>query len=86
MAPLGHNELNGLIALHQTGDISVPLTNDDYSNALNSLRPSDAYTCQKPNLPLVQIIACRLFGAKPLYEPMLEYHSLDPWEQPSMKF
>ena len=32
----------------------------------NSLRPSDAY--------LVQIMACRLIGAKPLSEPMLEYH------------
>ena len=38
-----------------------------------SLRPSDAYMRQKPNPSLVQIMACRLFGAKPLSEPMLEY-------------
>ena len=30
---------------------------------------------------LLQIMACRLFGAKPLSEPMLDYHQLDPWEQ-----
>ena len=26
-------------------------------------------------------MACRLFGAKPLPEPMLAYCQLDPWEQ-----
>ena len=74
MAPLGHNELNGSIALHQTGDISIPPINDDYCNALNSPRPSEAYMSQKPNLSLGQIMACRLFGAKPLSEPMPEYY------------
>ena len=34
---------------------------------------------------LVRIMACRLAGAKPLSEPMLEYCSLDPWEQTSVK-
>ena len=33
---------------------------------------------------LVQIMACRLYGAKPLSEPVLDYHQLDTWEQ-SMK-
>ena len=33
----------------------------------------DAYTRQKTRPSLVQIMACRLFGAKPLSEPMLEY-------------
>ena len=35
---------------------------------------------------LVQIMACRLFGAKPLSEPMLAYCQLDSWEQFSVKF
>ena len=30
-------------------------------------------------------MACRLIGAKPLSEPMLEYCWLDPWEQTSVK-
>ena len=33
----------------------------------------------KPSL--VQIMACRLLGTKPLSEPMLEYCKLDYWEQ-----
>ena len=47
----------------------------------NSLRPSDAYMRQYTKLSLVQIMVCRLFGAKPLSEPMPSYCSLDPWEQ-----
>ena len=35
---------------------------------------------------LVQIMACRLFEAKPLPEPMLAYCQLDSWEQISVKF
>ena len=31
-------------------------------------------------------MVCRLVGAKPLSEPMLEYCYLDPWEQTSVKF
>ena len=34
---------------------------------------------------LVQVMACRLFGAKPLPEPMLAYCKLHPWEQISVK-
>ena len=34
---------------------------------------------------LIQIIACRLGGAKPLSKSMLEYCWLDPWEQNSVK-
>ena len=40
---------------------------------VNSLRPSDAYMRQLTRPSLVQIMACRLNGAKPLSEPMLEY-------------
>ena len=35
---------------------------------------------------LVQVMACRLFGAKPLSEPMLDYCQLNPWEHISVKF
>ena len=31
-------------------------------------------------------MACRLDGAKPLSEPMLEYPQLDPKEQTEMEF
>ena len=30
-------------------------------------------------------MACRLFGAKPLPEPVLAYYQLDSWEQISVK-
>ena len=39
---------------------------------------SAAYMCQLIGLALVQIMACRLFGTKPLSEPMLDYGQLDP--------
>ena len=35
---------------------------------------------------LVQVMACRLFGTKPLAEPMLACSQLDSWEQLSVKF
>ena len=35
---------------------------------------------------LVQIMACCLFGTKSLYNPMLGYCQLDPWEQTLLKF
>ena len=54
-----------------------------YMIGFNSLRPSDAYTRQKTEKSLVQIVACRLVGATPLSEPMLEYCYLDRWEQTS---
>ena len=31
-------------------------------------------------------MACRLFGAKPLSEPMIPYCELSPWEHMSVKF
>ena len=47
--------------------------------------PSAAYMRQCTWLSLVQVVACRLFGAKPLPEPMLLICQLDPWEQVSVK-
>ena len=56
------------------------------SQWLNSLRPSDTYMHQY-NIPtLVQIMACHMFGNKPLSELMLPYCQLDPKEHISLKF
>ena len=52
---------------------------------LNSLRPSDAYMRHQPRPWMVQIMACRLFGAKPLSEPMPYYCQLDPLQQTSIE-
>ena len=45
---------------------------------VNSSPPSAAYTRQWIGWALVQIMACRLFGAKPLSKPMLRYYQLEP--------
>ena len=39
-----------------------------------------------PRSALVQLMACHLFSAKPLSEPVLGYYQLDLWEQTSAKF
>ena len=52
---------------------------------LNSLRSSDAYMRQYNISTLVQIKACRLAGAKPLFGPMMKYCSLDSWKQTSVQ-
>ena len=44
---------------------------------VNSCPPSAAYMCQRITSALVQIMACHLFGAKPLSKPMLAYCQLD---------
>ena len=53
---------------------------------INSSPPRAAYKCQWTVSALVQIMACRLYGTKPLSEPMLDHYQLDPWEQSSVKF
>ena len=35
---------------------------------------------------MVQVMTCRLYGSKPLPEPMLLYCQLDHWEQTSVKY
>ena len=45
---------------------------------INSSPPNVAYMCQWIDSASVQIMACRLFGAKPLSEPMLIFCKLDP--------
>ena len=53
---------------------------------LNSPPPSAAYMSQWTGSSLVQVMACRLFGAKPLPELMLAYCLLDTWGHISVKF
>ena len=52
---------------------------------VNSSPPSAAYMHQWIVSALFQLMACRLYGTKPLSEPMLDYYQLDPWEQSSVK-
>ena len=52
----------------------------------NSSPPSATYMHQWTGSKLVQVMACRLFGAKSLPELMLTYCQLDPEEQTSVKF
>ena len=73
----------GTPVLNQAIGISVRLWN---LKSLDSLRPSDAYMHQYNRSTLVHIMANRLFGAKPLSEPMLPYCQLDPKEHISVKF
>ena len=52
----------------------------------NSSPPNATYMRRWTGSALVQIMACRPVGAKPLSEPMLPYYQLDTWEQISVKF
>ena len=53
---------------------------------VNSSPPSATYMRQWTGSALLQIMAWRLFGAKPLSKPMLGYCQLYPWEQTTVKF
>ena len=53
---------------------------------LTHLPPSAAYMRQWTWSSLVQVMACRLSGAKPLPGPMLPYCQLNPEEQILVKF
>ena len=53
---------------------------------VNSSPPSAAYIRQWIGSEMVQIMACRLFGTKPLSKPMLSCCWLGPWAPTSMKF
>ena len=50
------------------------------------LPPSAAHMRRWTRSAMVQVMACPLFGVKPLPEPMLTYCQLDPKEQTSVKF
>ena len=49
----------------------------EFEFSINTLRPSDAYMRHYTRPSLVQMMACRLFGAKPSSEPMMIYCHLD---------
>ena len=55
-------------------------------DTFKSSPPSVTYMRQWTGTPLVKIMACRLFGAKPLSKPMQGYCQLDHEEQISVKF
>ena len=65
-------------------DCILSCTEHHYRSFLTPL--SAAYTRQWTGSTLVQVMASRLFGAKPLPEPMVAFCQLDPWEQISVKF
>ena len=48
------------------------------ASSLNTSPPSAAYTPQWIGSTLVQMMACHLFGSKPLSKSMLRYCQLDP--------
>ena len=62
------------------------LINVQINEVFNSSPPSAAYMRPWIGSALVQIMACRIFGAKPLSKPLLGYCQLQPWVQTSMKF
>ena len=53
--------------------MSITLTTFYYLYGINSSPPSVTYMRRWTGSALVQIMACRLVGTKPLSEPMLEY-------------
>ena len=61
------------------GSYRSPLGVDEMIRYFNSYPPGAAYTCMRQWIgsALVQIMACRLFGAKPSPEPMLVYCQQD---------
>ena len=54
--------------------------------SLNSSPPIAAYMYQWTGSSLVEIMACRLYGAKPLSEPMQQNCRVDPSKQILVKF
>ena len=67
-------------------NISLPHICGTRGRWVNLSPPSAAYMRQWIGSALVQIMAGRLFGTKPLPEPMLAYCQLDSWEQISVNF
>ena len=83
---LGHC-IKSLPSLEMTSTTKNGICHFWYDNIFfNLLRLGDAYMRQY-NIPIfVQIMACHLFGAKPLSKPMLPYCQSDPKEYISVKF
>ena len=53
-------------------------------NFFNSTFHVSANMCLWTGALLVQVMACRLVGAKPLSQPVLMYYQLDPWGHTSV--
>ena len=66
-------------------NVSISI-NSPHPTQPNPTHPRAAYMRQWSESTLVQIMACRLFGAKPLSKPTVGYCQLDPKEQTSVKF
>ena len=82
-------DLNGKSTLVQaSGNMPLPVTWANCAWVFPSLthwgRLMHIRVSKTPTL--LQIMACRLFGAKPLSESVLPYHQLDPEEHISVKF
>ena len=84
-----NNMVAGDLATQESRASSVTVmtqSSPDFSaKMVNSSPPNAAYMRQQTGSALVQVMACRLFGAKPLPERMLTYCQLDSWEQTSVK-
>ena len=65
--------------------IDIPVRTRTFHD-FNPSVPSAAYMHRWSGSALFQVMACRLFGAKPLPEPMLTYRQLDLQEQTSGTF
>ena len=81
--------LSDIILIDTTGVYKIAVINWIFSwficSTFNSLRPSGAYIPQEPRSSFVQIMACRLSGVKPSFEPMLPYCQLEPKENIAVK-
>ena len=73
---------NVLITIHQ---MKYFISSYIDHTLINSLRSSAAYMLRSTKPSLIKIVACRLFGTKPLYERILIYCQLNHWEQISVK-
>ena len=75
--------INGWVNNREAGDLRRHRAHFDF---VNSSPPCAAYLRQWTGSALAQVMTCRLFGAKPLPEPLVVYCKLDSWEQISVKF
>ena len=69
---------NIMIDTFFTQQFIIAFNVDRMSGVDKSSPPSATYMRQRIGSALVQIMACRLFYAKPLSKPMLGYCQLDP--------
>ena len=76
----------GLSTVHSKKIYTKSALYCDLFLSFNSSPPSAAYMCQWTGSSLVQVMAWRLFAAKPFYEPMLPYCRLDSGKHISGKF